>query len=108
MEFDKKLVYRADFVMENSVIKKMRNLSSRRDSNFRSALKSLCDEYGIRADSVLIIHEEQDLNKETFYDICKDKGLNKSESSRAYSKYTEICGTTWDLTTALEVISSYT
>lgn len=48
------------------------------------------------------------LSKDNFYDLCKDKGLSPKEINSAYNKYTEICGTRWDLGTALEIISSYT
>lgn len=52
MKFDIKLIHKADFVMENNRIVKMRRATS---SRFKIELKSLCDKYGIKADNILII-----------------------------------------------------
>jgi hypothetical protein len=107
--FSNKMIHMADFVMENDKIIKMRG--SGFPTNFQSELKILCEKYGIRANAVLIMYQEKDSTtvfKEMFFEMCRDKGLSYQETDRAWLKYLEICGLTWDQDTAREVVSSYT
>jgi hypothetical protein len=49
-------MYYSDFVMENNEVKKMRkyDLNGKEINEFKEKLQKLCEEYGIKADSVLI------------------------------------------------------
>jgi len=57
MEFDKTLVYHADFAMENSKVTKSRMLNNIETEVFKMKLKELCAEHGLKADSVLIFRD---------------------------------------------------
>jgi hypothetical protein len=49
-------IYYSDFVMENNEVKKMRkyDLNGKETNEFKEKLQKLCEEYSIKADSVLI------------------------------------------------------